>query len=39
LFSQFPMCFQAAKKSDALGQSGKQVQPILSEPSVKSVLR
>jgi len=39
LFSQFLMCFQTAKKTHALRQSEKQVNPILPKPALRSVLR
>lgn len=39
LFSYLTMRFQAAKKSDALGQSREKINPILLNPTVKSVLR
>jgi hypothetical protein len=39
LFGQPTMCFQTAKKSRSVGQSRKQIKPILFEPAIKSVLR
>lgn len=39
LFRQALMCFEATKKSGALRQRGKQVKPVLTYPSIKSVLR
>jgi hypothetical protein len=38
-FGQFPARLQAAKKSGAFRQSGKQIKPVLFQPAIKSVLR
>lgn len=39
LFSYLTMCFQAAKKSGAFRQIREKINPVLLNPSVKSVLR
>ena len=39
LFSYLTMRFEAAKKSGAFGQSRKKINPVLLDPSIKSVLR